>query len=517
MYLNGFRKNKLICVSFFLFANIIFWSRPFFGLDFSDSFFHINIALYSELKDYYVPFFLSSEIIRVLALIFGENLISFRLFNAFLLYLSLLSPFFILKGLKHTPSLWYISCGLLIFYPLNVNILGYDTLSVFILSLIFSFTCKYVLTQKTWVLLLLAVLSAIAVFIRLPNAVTLFILAGIIWFHGTLRSCIIYFMLTVFSIAVGYLVYFKNLEGFLNAWYATDTHTLPNLLAAYLKDVSKLLFYVISVIAIYFFRISLKSWKLSYSYKLLILTIVITLYLFLVVGFTAYWRNFSLFLTATVIACGALNLLTNNFPEQPNFKKFVLLLVPFLLVIPSGSDTGLLKACFMFILFPFVLALSKSKNNFWQLVLILLVPFSLAQGVLMTYQDSAVYNLSKTPEIQKISGVYTSRQRAAFIEAVHGKIEKLRERGFKILVYGDKSHILKYLYPESFSMTSFHQSIASIEDLNNFKALMPKGKTAIFMFYDYPPDAGRELPDEFVKENNLKKISQDRFEYYIKD
>ena len=163
-------------------ASIYFFSGIFFGLDFADSFFHLNNAIYRD--TYSSSFFLSSAVLDLLNSLFGSELWKFRLFNAALLYSSLFLPFFLNNNRISGVSSLGISLALILFSPLNVNIPGYDSFSIFILSLLFSVYLTYMRNRQLHFLVLLACISSLAVFFRLPNAIIILIITGLLFLQN---------------------------------------------------------------------------------------------------------------------------------------------------------------------------------------------------------------------------------------------------------------------------------------------------------------------------------------------
>src|SRR5690606_9389288 len=73
------------------------FSGIFFGLDFTDSFYHLNQALNPVDGIYLYPFFLSSVIIKGFIELAGSDIIYLRIINWFLLVTSMILPFIFIK------------------------------------------------------------------------------------------------------------------------------------------------------------------------------------------------------------------------------------------------------------------------------------------------------------------------------------------------------------------------------------------------------------------------------------
>ncbi|NJW55288.1 hypothetical protein, partial [Salinimicrobium oceani] len=125
----------------------------------------------------------------------------------------------------------YLACGLILFLPFNVNILGYDTLSILFLSIIFTMAIDHIKNPKFFKLLFLSVLCSAAVLIRLPNVLVLpIIFFWFLIFRKTFPKtflyrwqAVIFLLLSLLGVAVGYASYDRSWNSLVSASANADS------------------------------------------------------------------------------------------------------------------------------------------------------------------------------------------------------------------------------------------------------------------------------------------------------
>jgi len=174
-----------------------------------------------------------------------------------------------------------------------------------------------------------------------------------------------------------------------------------------------------------------------------------------------YWQNYSLFLTSLTISIMILQILQNR-KDLLSLKLMVLYLYfLFLFINPFGSNTGLLKAVSLFLLLPFVLSIYDLKlKQYWLLILIVLLPFSLIEKFYSSYEDRGILSLNRTLELKLLKPIKTTETRADFLEKIDVEVNELKKNNVQVYFYGDKSHIFHYLYPATnMNINSFFQPV----------------------------------------------------------
>ena len=522
-------RNFLI-ISFFLLAVLYSLFGLFFGLDFTDSFYHLNQALHPLNGIYLFPFLLSAIIIKEIAEFAGLEIINLRIINWMLLLFSIIVPFIFLKVKSQWYQvLFYFGVLLILYAPLNANILGYDTLSIFIISLLFSLTAVYISTRKFYLLFLLSTICGAAVLIRVPNAlaipvISIFLL--IVERQDQKRSRwqqvfvpINFFFLTVGSVLFFYYLYYYSFEQFIHASSVAESHNLVLLFSNYLKDAVKLFAYIAILL------LGLVGYKrfFSNSFSKLqdgILMLFFGVFLVFLVGYTRYSVNYALFLAAFAIAI-ALTSIYERRGHGRSESSFILYLFLFFLFINSfGSNTGLLKTYSLIVLLPFVIGISELKNQkYWLLLVIVLIPFSIGTKIFGIYEDRNLFVLNEEIKVEKLSSIHTNRIRKHYLEKTDKIIQQLKDKDARVYFYGDKSHIFHYLYPENLcGVNSFYQPTndpAVLEDIQ--KNLKGEVKIALFVIDSYPENEQplEKVFQNFLQNYNFQKVKDGPVTYYL--
>lgn len=487
-------SSQLPVFTIFVFSTLYFFSGIFFGLDFSDSFFHLNNAVFRG--SYSSSFFLSSTIIDAVYQVFGPELWKIRFFNACLIYSSFFLPFLINKERLKLKSLLLISVGVILFSPLNVNILGYDSLSIFILSLLFSVALRFQRKSTLLILLLLSVISALAAFIRVPNAIVIILLAILFFFTSNKKMSVSYMILSLVFILLGYYLVYGSFKSYVEALYTTEAHSLLKMLKGYFFDFVQLFGYFVIILAGYFLsrNILLKSRIASYILPILILALY-----FQFIGFSAYWKNYSLFLTATAMAW-----IFVEFKKKSTYLKRTILVTGavFWFIIPFGSNTGLLKSGLMLVILPFLLNDFKiSLKSYWLIIFFLLLPLAVSEKLYKTYEDDSILKLQKIEAIDKLRFIHTTPERKLFLKKVIAKADSLQKNDYDLAFYGDKSHIFKYLYPTSLNSLEFYQPEATFYEYTQSIQNASRIKLAIIEVQAYPENLWEGQVNIHVKNN----------------
>ena len=521
------QKRLFAYLSLFL-AISFFFAAIFFGLDFTDSFYHLNQAIYPAGDKHLYPFLGSSLIIREIVELLGPEIIFLRLVNSFFLLTSFLLPFLILKPtISRNKMLIYLTCGLVLFLPFNINILGYDTLSIFFLSLIFSISIDHIKSPKLFKLLILSILCAGAVLIRLPNILVLpIIFFWFLFFRKTYpktllyrRQEVIFLLLSLLGITLGYALYYESWNSFVSASASADSHVFTELLQNYLRDGIQLFFFLSFILISYFlFQIIRGRISKIFTYFLLIIILLIFMSIYLLP--TKYLFNYSLFIFAVVLSYTGIQIF--HWKKQPALQPqiFVLYFL-FLFINLFGSNTGLLKGYSLFVLFPFVFRMGHSVGKtYWSILLLVLIPFSFLNKFYGIYEDKNLLSLNAVPKHKLLSPIRTSKSRAQYLDEIDAKMKELKNSDVKVYFYGDKSHIFYYLYPETVLIyNSFYQPFNDPDLQNKIeKALWERENIAIFIVETYPVNSTSSIIsiEKKIQRKGFEKIEEGSLSYYLK-
>lgn len=526
-----FNSNKtLLVIIFFMFSVIYYFSGIFFGLDYSDTFYHLNHAIQPPNDLHLYTFLLSSILIKFLIELSGYELIMLRFINSLLFFFAIICPFIILKTRKpKIDALFYISCILILMAPLNYNILGYDTLTIFILAILFSVLVLYLKKSNSYLLIILAILSSVVILIRLPNIVLIpIVFLSVLFKEGKplfkitssgIKSSFLYVFLTILFIILGYYLYYED-------WKTLKSSTLIShnpkiLIYRYFIDGVKLILYLSFILSNYL----LFKYFRNIKYKLLLYASLIGLQCFFLLKFilfTPHSGNYSLYLTSIAFSILIIHTYYNKLHKY-DFKQWIIyLFFLFLFINPLGSDTGFLKAASLLLLFPFILNLIDLKlKKFWFLILITLIPLSILQKASVIYQDFKITDLNKTLDINLLYPIRTSEIRYEHLKTMDNEVRELQKKDIEVFFYGNNSHIFQYLYPEnSLNIKSFRQPLDTLIFLPEIeKVIFKKDKIALFLVTSYPETKSKNnlslLEVELIK-RDFEKVEQDSLIYYLR-
>ena len=199
---------------------------------------------------------------------------------------------------------------------------------------------------------------------------------------------------------------------------------------------------------------------------------------------------------------------------------FFILFFLFLFVEPFGSDTGLIKAGPLFILFPFIYEFSKLPvKKTYLIILVTLLPFAILEKPNSIYEDSNLAKLHYSTKIKTIQGISTNEKRAQFVNSIDDEYKTLTRMNYAVFFYGNKSHIFRYLYPShDFNIKDFYQPLDDLlylnlilNETNKFK------KSAIFIVNDYPSenfDYYESVLEKELLKNHFKLVFKNKIIYY---
>lgn len=196
-------------MSYVTFALASVWSLfwVFFGLDFTDTFYHLNNAFYAEHISIMLP--LTSGLLISISNIFGNHLIAYRLFNWLFIYAAYVVFYLIIRraGVISKSSLWLLS-GAVVLIPLaSHNVFNGNNLTIFFMLM--SFVSLYMFAEGRGQLWLVGLIVSVwlGVLSRFPNVVVVPIIIALAWMVCKNKTD----YLKVFgSLAVSLLLYFVS-------------------------------------------------------------------------------------------------------------------------------------------------------------------------------------------------------------------------------------------------------------------------------------------------------------------
>lgn len=497
-------------------ALLLSFARIFIGIDFTDSFYWLNIILnLSESPTPPVMVIGTVALGELWASVFPATLISFRIFAELLvLAATCLLYFCLIPRDKLKKNLHYLAIAILL--SNKEVIYGIDSLSVFFLAAALMLLIKYINNSKFLYLIILAIVSSFAVFVRFPNlllffTVLFFILVVLLQkkeidnrfitvvIHG-LGFCLIYGLgFYVFSV-----LFMGNIDEYFQwLWYGSadavnsdNNHSIFSLFDIISKDVISILSYIsILCLLSYLFRIQDAIRNLNFrTIVFMAILCFLALLSYKMVLFTPFSRMFKLLVIAIYgyLAIMRLPLLI----RQEKYSNIIVLLSIFAVsfISAAGSDTGLVKMNYLLIA-SFPLFLMKLELNFKpaKKYLLLLVGLFFILAFIeysRPYEDNRVDFL--TAKSDRFGGVRTTEQRVRFIEDVLAEYQGLARSNPDIILYGRKSHIFRYLVQdEEFYDYSYFMDLNNYQDVEKLSKRLKKSQPVIFLLTDYPEEGER--------------------------
>lgn len=520
-----------------LFACSILYSSIFIfmGLDFTDTPFWLNLYRnYSLGEISMVPatFFVGSVIYKL----FGGELIVYRIFGLILKISSILIPYFALVPRKdHLKYLHWVSFTIII--ACNDCIL-YDTdsFTIFVMSIIVTCLILYnrslIIKRNFYILVIVAILSAFAVFVRFPNIISFPIIIMLIiiierslgkdsstFLRSAGGKASLYFILAyILSFAFFYWIF--GLSGFNDVSNQLknegNSHSLSNMIDRILADARTLLCLFAFVIL---FSQTHKVHKRLKSRFLQIFLYVIALLLFVIFLYDYTYNspyNWSLnLLFSALVIC------TMIYAGWFDSHTAIPILIIFCLssVMPMGSDTGLLKLKYILICFyPFIVFLLKEQRMLFKFYL----PFICLLFLYSTYMYAKTYEdhrfhktTSSIKDVPLLKGIHTTTERSEFIRDVVADYNLCKQNNRPVVFWGNKAHIFYYLTQEE-ALYPFYLPINDPNGLSELKNAIDKNNPTIIVTPEYPDSfemttSYHEGFTSFMEDNDYTWINKEKY------
>lgn len=512
--------NKLFKGSFFLFAIIYSLSHIYFGLDFTDTFYWLNML------DDYSKYPMTSGTLyigKIIGNLFSDNLITFRLFTWLFGLLAFIIPFLFLIPEK-SQYLNYLSLSIIL---IRNPIFGPDITTLFFASIIATSIIWNYNKNKISIEIFNSIIISFLIFVRFPNIIVLFIYIFITLINnkvGIIYKFRIFLLVLTSVILSSYLIiiilhdstqnYFDILNDQINNSVLNSNYTLSSLLKRYIEDFIKILIgslFLILIDYIYRYRKNRKSIN-----RILIQSFTITLFIAFCYFFiykNAYRWYDRLFLTSIFmyllfVAFKYKNLNYNNL-------HIILIISSLALTSISGSNTGFLKFSPLIIAFlPTIIYYLKIENNLNNLntniypyIATLLVCFMLCHS--KPYEDSRFIYLRKTADsIPKLKNILTTSERIDFVNDV--LVNSQNYENIAVVYLGNCSHIFNYLTKSETLNIPFKMEMTNINEIDMFINSYYKGKPVIFYIPNYPPNEINQ--EDIILNKYMLSIGYNRIE-----
>lgn len=524
-------SNSILVLSILFFLTTIF-----FGVDFTDSFYHLSYAKshYGDKINFFVV--LSVYLVKFFSLFTSNYVIVYRFIGIMIIISTFITPLFVLKKEDNDLKKLLAAFLLVIYSPFVFNILGYDTFSAFFIVLTYTIFYKFYFTigcDKRLVYVL-SVLTAFSILCRFPNILIILVLLFGIYlkqdlsFKTKINYIFQYLLLVGLTLVLFYYFNYGNIESLFESQAINKSHNLSKLLYNYINDFIIIILYVI-IISLILFLLRIRHQFPDQKTQVIFSIIVLSISYFLAkefILFEAYSKDLALFYTAfclvmTLISSVDLLFKENNM-ELLDRKKhygqtlnrirrtsskinvflfsnefaFFLVTASFFFINAIGSNTGLFKSSHgLPILILIFFTLNEKNKKLIFIFLILLLPLSMFEH-LKTYEDGLMYKTTSEVPVSKLNFIYTTPKRSNTINKVLKMTDSLKVKGYKIGYYGTRRHIFEYHTNEYlFDNASFKQTVNdSIKDMNT---LISADKMAVFIVENYPSKYSK------IKENSI--------------
>lgn len=533
----------------FLVCSIAFMiSKIFFGLDFTDSFYHLNYAATHSGRE--ISFFtpLSVYLIKLVSYFASDMIIVYRIINVLITLSLFMIPFSLIK-VENKPKKVFITGLLILLYsPFVTNIFGWDTFSAFFLLLTYVAFYKYMLTNanRKW-LYILGVLSGLSILSRIPNVLAVFIVIPAIYFkynqakRSRILDVLLYVIVTVVTITIFYFFNYKGSEPMSGIAVAgSSSHSLDLLFQKYYKDLLNIVLYIV-LLSVFIF--SVKKFQRQFlkhkKYLLLGLLSLIVVYavglkfllisplsrnlallyvaLLIIIIVTIFSEEHHIYQKLKPISAEKFKIKIRNlniFPKSLSNQSLILMTtIPFMFIGAMGSNTGLVKIVYSlpFLIFLFFL-LSKKKQKLFFKVLVFLLPFSILESF-VPYQDSVLIHKAYTKlPYSNLKYILTTHERSKTLQKVINMTDSLENKGFYVGYFGAAKQIFEYQTKNYLNENApFDQNLS--DTIVNIDKLKNSDKAAIFILDAYPS----ENSEKDMNTNLMKQLGRLKFKFIKKD
>ena len=496
----------------------------FGGLDFTDTFWHINVANYYFDKQSFIKSDIDQFILQWQKdnnfLYNFEKRISFHYLSSLLTFyffsisdtilVSRILPFFSFSLIIYIISIKnYGFNDLFIKLFLFTAIVGYlpcaisfDYFTVLLVALFGLFISKFEEKKENVYLFLIFIILNLSFFVRFQNFFMIFV--SFIFLHRqkiNFRILILMHLLPILLLTT--LIFGVD---FFSVTYKLENteHSLSNIFNNYLKDLP--LFIISSLFTIPIIFLLLKS-NYFIKFGCAIFIIFSLIYFF---GSDYNW-DYRIILSSFLISIIISNIIVNR---KKVFQFITFLLTVF--IFPIGSATGLFKLSYGFLLSGIVY---ENLNRGFQKVFILLfaitLPFTTFYKLSYGYEDVGVLYANSSYNDSKLFGIRSFEIRSNYVNQIQKTIIDLQSNNYHILIGGRTSHLFTFLNSTIPLTVEFYQQDLDPNLFHDLIQTFPDKKFAYFHFDNYPEFYSTNLCsfEESVEGLGFKYNIKDGFDY----
>lgn len=461
----------------------------YFGLDFQDGFYHINRMISNSP---YVMTFLSYKLGYFWSLLAGKSILGFRYLNVIMYLLIFFAPIILVKHKKQYLGITFLTS--FSYALLNWNLIGYDSFSFLFVIFAMVALLHYFENKSNINLLIVAILSGLAIAVRLPNVLIVPLIVLVLgWDSFQYDSSFkvkkfAYFSSGVFVVFAFLLLlvygsipnYVKEIKLSLHA--TQEDHSFFDLLQGYLNHLLWIIKISFFIICFYFLYRRLKKAKWSLLY--FGIGSILLLYLYANKIFdSGFNTKAALFLVSFLMVFIGVSVLSAIKEDEKNNKKILLFGTVFLgLFLPClGSNSGLKYAGIFIVFFPFLYSKSSAEaKEYFIWILVLILPFAILEKRDIKFMDEKQSALTGVYDLPSIEGIHSTPERIQYVEEVLRECTTLQQKKIPYLLYGLNSHIFNYLIKNSESkFNTFAMKLDNVEEIRRLEFLLRKERIGV--------------------------------------
>jgi hypothetical protein len=542
----------------YLFIIIVYpWLFIWQGFDMTDSGF--SFTLYQNIFNHLIPHDPLRILTNFLGGIFDKyfniwGYIGFKIAYILNIYIILYIVWLLLKNFaKKEVIIFSFFITLIFITKTGGNWINYNSFSslFYLTEILFLF---YGYKNHNLIYFFIAgIFAGINIFIRFPNLLDVLLILGVIYLSildkkpylkivlififGYILSIIIFL---IFLKQIGYFQEYINSIIFLFMKNPNDSYSTSSLLKLLIKDYSILVLStsLFLTFVIYFGKYIVK-YKKNIQYASIVCFTILSIYILPIYRIWQYLYVGILYFVLMVI------IFDKN--ENDKFKFLAILSLLYLALIPLGSDNGIYNAIYgMWLAFPLVIIYMSKKNSLdfknvivldnkvlrYNKILFITVTiiFSLYTKYHYTYRDDENRLSLRYPLVHhKLSGVFTTKQRAEVVNEFFNELSKKLKNDRELFVYekiATTYYIMTKPAPLSHVWAVVHMDSQKFKNeflkyANEKLPIIARAKYSVSTFdwpYDYVKlskaknkEKNRKIVENFMKNKKYKKVWENEY------
>jgi len=473
----------------------------------------------------------------------GDYVISYRILTRVLVWIAMVIPTCIVVGFKKNSinTLRCLAISVILMTNMFLNNLSWDTLSYFLIAVIYALSAIYLFRDKSIMLVFIGVICGILGLVRFPSLFIILPLIVLIAFKNTnerpkweimgldavlmtIPSIIVYYLLSLWlrGMYPASVLHGSGTEGSgLTTAISQIIHAIVPLGYRYVNESMRVLelLGILTLLALMWsFR---KEITKKHFWVVSALIFIVSLYFVMTLLRSPYGRHLWLFLASISLVLICYSMWKSK--SENEGKYFIFFMFSFMIgpVSVIGSDTGLYR---LFMGYSFVLPLAmiyataKLGNDMKKgltLLLGLAVFFSIINKTFFNtaFDDGKLFQLTAEIDHPKMKGIRTIPARKQHIESMLAVTDSihLNDPGAEVLYYGTSSHLMSYLTNSSRPMGYFFAMRFDVGEYLSTHVSSDSAPDYVFCVTGYPErdfSFNSSIVEELLSNNGYDKINK---------